>query len=181
MRELSLNVMDVAQNSISAGATLTEILVTERRGYNYLEITIRDNGKGMTPEQVEQVTDPFYTTRTTRKVGLGVPFFKMSSEMTGGSFSIHSIPGKGTTVAAHYHTNHIDMTPIGDMNETVLLLVIGNPDIDFFYQHTLDDKEFTLDTRELREILGEVSFNEPEITQWIREYLAEHEAALREP
>jgi anti-sigma regulatory factor (Ser/Thr protein kinase) len=178
MRELSLNVMDVVQNSLSAGAALTEILVEENRADCALTITIKDNGRGMTAEQVEKVTDPFYTTRTTRKVGLGVPFFKMSSEMTGGSFSITSQPGVGTEVIARYRTDHIDMTPLGDMKETILLLVIGNPEVDFLYRHTLDGESFALDTRELREILGDVPFSEPDITQWIREYLAEGEAEI---
>ena len=112
MRELSLNVMDVAQNSITAGASLIEILVEEDRQKGELVIFIIDNGKGMSEEQVQRVIDPFYTTRTTRKVGLGVPFFKMEAEMTGGDFSIQSQLGKGTTVRARFVTSHVrNMTP----------------------------------------------------------------------
>jgi anti-sigma regulatory factor (Ser/Thr protein kinase) len=174
MRELSLNVMDVAQNSISAGAKLVEISVIETG--ERLAITIADDGKGMTEEQVRSVTDPFYTTRTTRSVGLGVPFFKMSSEMTGGTFEIRSVPGEGTAVTAGYVAAHIDMTPIGDMNETILLLIFGNPNLDFLYRRERDGKGFTLDTRQLREVLGEdVPLNDNDVAAWIRAYLAEQE------
>jgi len=176
MRELSLNIMDVAQNSVSAGASLIEISVVEQTGDNTLTITIADNGKGRTEEQVRSVTDPFFTTRTTRSVGLGVPFFKMSSEMTGGSFSIESTQGEGTTVTAKYNTSHIDMTPIGDMNETILLLIFGSPHLDFLYTRKRDDAGFTLDTRELREVLGDdVPLNDNDVAAWIREHLAEQE------
>lgn len=177
MRELSLNVMDVVQNSISANASLIEI--TQRESGDSLVITIRDNGCGMTPEQVESVTNPFFTTRTTRDVGLGVPLFKMASEQTGGSFSIESEKGKGTLVTAGFCADHIDMTPVGDMNETILLLVTCNPDIDFVYIREREDKGFTLDTRELREVLGgDVPLGSPDVVAWIRDYLAENEAEV---
>lgn len=172
MRELSLNVMDVAQNSISAGARLIEISVA--KGAGSLVITIRDDGGGMAPEILEKVADPFYTTRSTRSVGLGVPLFKMAAEMTGGSFAIESEPGRGTTVTARFVPSHIDMMPLGDMNETVLLLITCNPDIDFVYESRSGGSCFTLDTRELREALGgEVSLADPEVVAWIRDYLAE--------
>lgn len=178
IRELSLNVMDVTQNSITAGADLIQVRVMEDTVQKTLEITILDNGKGMTPEQVEQVTNPFYTTRTTRSIGLGIPFFKMSSELTGGHFSIASAPGNGTAVTACYNTSHIDMTPVGSMAETILLLIVGNPELDFAYHRTRDEKQFTLDTRELREILEGVSLSSPDVSIWIREYLSEQEALL---
>ena len=127
MQELSLNVLDIAQNSIRAGASLIAITVTERRADALLEISIADNGCGMSREQVDRVMDPFFTTRTTRKVGLGVPFFKMSAEATGGDFSIVSELGAGTTTTARYHTDHLDMLPIGDMNATILSLITMNP------------------------------------------------------
>ena len=178
MRELSLNVMDVVQNSITARANLIEISVISKSAEHDLSITIKDNGHGMTAEQVEKVIDPFYSTRTTRKIGLGVPFFKMSSEQTGGSFSIFSQKGIGTDVTARYKTNHIDMTPTGDMNETILLLVVGNPGLDFVYTKAVDSNSFTLDTRELKEILGDVSLSSPDVTIWIKEYLDEQESLL---
>lgn len=178
MRELSLNVMDVAQNSIAAEASLITIAVEGDTAAHSLTISIEDNGRGMTPEQAERVQSPFYTTRTTRDVGLGVPLFKMASEMTGGRFTVESEPGRGTVVRAGFDTSHIDMPPLGDMNETILLLVISNPGLDFVYRRKVDGAEFTLDTRRLREILGEeVPLNDPEVAAWIREYLAEGEGA----
>lgn len=179
MRELSLNVMDVAQNSISAKATLIEIAQKADSTAGTLVITISDNGCGMTAEQVQSVTNPFYTTRTTRSVGLGVPLFKMACEMTGGSFSIVSEPGRGTAVTAKFITGHIDMTPAGDMSETILLLITCNPDIDFTYTNERDSGGYTLDTRELREALGgEVPLNDPGVAAWIRAYLAEQDGML---
>lgn len=179
MRELSLNVMDVVQNSISAGAGLIAVTVAEDTAARRLSIGIDDDGRGMSAQVAAQVQDPFYTTRTTRKVGLGIPFFKMAAEMTGGGFSIESQPGAGTRVLATFCTDHIDMVPLGDLNETVLLLIAANPDLDFIYTHSRDGASFALDTRELREVLGgEVSLADPQVIAWIKEYLAEGSAEL---
>ena len=123
MRELSLNVLDIAQNSISAGATLIEIEIREDTAGRLLTIRIADDGCGMTPEKLKSVADPFYTTRTTRKVGMGVPLFRMAAEMTGGGFDITSEPGKGTTVTALFHTDHVDFIPLGDICSTVTMLL----------------------------------------------------------
>ena len=128
----------------------------------------------MTKEQVERVTDPFYTSRTTRKVGLGVPFFKLAAESTGGSFSIESEPGKGTTVTAVFTLNHIDRMPLGDMTATIQTLIQGHPDTDFLYVYRCGEKEFSLDTREMRAILGDVSLTTPEISSYIKDYLTEN-------
>ena len=177
MRELSLNVMDVVQNSITAKATL--IQVAEKWEGSSLVITIQDNGSGMTKEQVESVVNPFYTTRTTRDVGLGVPLFKMACEQTGGAFSIASEKGGGTLVTARFAAGHIDMTPVGDMDETILLLITCNPDIDFVYEKEKDGRGFTLDTRELREVLGgDVPLSSPDVAGWIRGYLKEQQEEL---
>lgn len=174
MRELSLNVMDVAQNSITAGASLIEIRVEEDRQKGELVISILDNGKGMSKEQVRRVVDPFFTTRTTRKVGLGVPLFKMEAEMTGGDFSVRSELGKGTEVRARFITTHVDMIPLGNINDTMVLLISCNPDRDFLFIHQIDGKKLELDTRQLRQVLGEdVPLNEPDVVQWIRGYLQE--------
>ena len=173
MQDLSLNVMDVAQNSVVAGADRIEILVEETG--DLLTIRIRDNGHGMTEEQLQSVTDPFFTTRTTRKVGLGVPLFKMQAEMTGGDFTISSQEGKGTDVTALFHADHVDMIPIGDMETTVSLLIAMNPERDFLYTRSRNGSSFTLDTRELREVLGEdVPLNTPDVTEWIKAFLADN-------
>lgn len=133
MRELSLNVLDIAQNSISAGAKLIEIDIREDTAKRLLTIRIADDGCGMTREKLKSVTDPFYTTRTTRKVGMGVPLFRMAAEMTGGSFEIDSEPGKGTVVTALFHTDHVDFVPLGDICSTVTMLICMNTDRDFRY------------------------------------------------
>lgn len=180
MKELSLNVLDIAQNSISANADLIEIELVESTEKNELFIGISDNGRGMTRQQLEAVRDPFFTTRTTRKVGMGIPLFKMAAEMTGGCFEIESEVGKGTRVKAFFKTDHLDFVPIGDMTSTVLTLITMNQDIDFVYRRTLNEKAFTLDTRSLKEILGDVSLSEPSISAWIRDYISENTKQLTE-
>lgn len=178
MTEISLNILDVAENSIRAGAPLTEISVRADKAADTLTVIIKDNGCGMTKEQIERVTDPFYTTRKTRKVGLGVPFFKLAAEASGGSFEITSEVGVGTVVKAVFGLSNIDRMPLGDMTGTIHALVTLNPAVDFLYTYEIDGRGFTLDTREFREILGDVSFNEPEVSQYIREYLTENKAEV---
>lgn len=174
MRELSLHVLDIAQNSISAGAALIKISVDEDMQSDSLTLCIADNGRGMTEEQAARVSDPFYTTRTTRKVGLGVPLFRMAAEMTGGDFSVKSQPGMGTTVTARFVTSSIDMIPLGDVNSTVSLLIRCNPEIDFIFRRSFNGNSFTLDTRELKATLGpEVPLDTQEVMEWIEGYLAE--------
>lgn len=186
MRELSLNVMDIAQNSISAGASLITILVEEDLPGDTLSISVVDNGKGMSEETVRKVVDPFYTTRTTRSVGLGIPLFKMEAEMTGGSFEISSKLGQGTKLTAVFKPSSVDMIPLGDINGTVQLLISCNPQLDFLFRRTLrteqGQREFTLETAELRQVLGEdVPLDTPDVVLWIKDYLSEQTAALLDP
>ncbi|MCD8300961.1 MAG: sensor histidine kinase [Clostridiales bacterium] len=176
--EISLNILDVAQNSISAGAKLIRITVDEQVGDHSLKVIIADDGCGMSAETLEHVTDPFYTTRTTRNVGLGIPFLKQEAECTGGDFSIESEPGVGTTVTALFKTDNIDCMPLGDIGATIHSLVTMNTAIDFCYTRVVDENSFVLDTGEFREILGEVPFDEPEVSQFIRGYLEENEREL---
>lgn len=183
MRELSLNVMDIAQNSIRAGASLTTIRIDESVPADTLSITVTDNGCGMSEEQVKSVIDPFFTTRTTRKVGLGVPLFKMEAEMTGGAFTIDSTLNVGTSLTAVFKPSHVDMIPLGDIGSVMHLLITCNPEIDFLYIRTKihadgTKKEVSLDTRDLREQLGEIPFSEPAVSEWIRDYIAEMEGEL---
>lgn len=178
MRELSLNILDIAQNSIAAGATIVTVRVEENSAADRLTLAVEDNGKGMTAEQVVQVMDPFYTTRTTRKVGMGIPLFRMAAEMAGGGLTIDSTPGAGTTVTAAFSLSNIDRMPLGDMADTMVTLIRLNPQLDFVYRHTVDGAVFELDTRTLRETLGEVPLNEPEVAGWISDYLAEGLAPL---
>ena len=174
MEELSLNILDIAQNSVRAEASQVGITVKELKAMDRMIITITDNGCGMTPEQVAHVEDPFFTTRTTRKVGLGVPFFKMAALMTGGDFSIRSQVGVGTEVEAQFGLSHIDRMPLGDMNSTIHTLVTMHEECDFLYTFRFNEKDFSLDTREFREVLGDISFTEPEVSLYIKDYLREN-------
>lgn len=178
MTELSLHVLDIAENSTKAKAGLVTISVVISTEKDRLTITIEDNGCGMNAEQLARVTDPFYTTRTTRKVGLGVPFFQMAAEATGGSFSISSQENIGTVVVAEFVLSHIDRMPLGDMNATMHTLITMHEECDFLYRYCFDDREFTLDTREFRAILDGVPFNTPEVSAYIRQYLSENEAEV---
>ncbi len=177
MKELSLNILDIAENSVKAGATLTEILLTERT--DELTLVIRDDGCGMTEDVLRSVTDPFYTTRTTRKVGMGVPLLKLEAEMTGGRFSITSRAASehpadhGTTVTAVFVPTHIDCLPLGDVVATVVTLIQGHPDTDFRFLHDLGERQVELDTREMRAVLEDVPLNSYEVLQWIEGSLRE--------
>lgn len=180
MKDLSLYILDITMNSVRAGADKIEVVLSEEN--NVLTLRIKDNGCGMTQDQIEHLSDPFFTTRKTRKVGLGVPFLRMLAEMTGGSVDIISKPesegaGHGTTVTATFHTDHIDFIPLGNLVETMLTLIQGSPDIDFFFSHKIESKEVRLDTAEMREILGgDVPLNSYEVLGFIKEYLADQYA-----
>ncbi len=178
MRELSLNILDIAQNSIAAGASLTEILVKEDTKEKTLLIGIYDNGKGMSEEQVKNVQDPFFTTRTTRKVGMGIPLFKLAAEQTGGSFKITSELGVGTRVDAFFKTDSIDFTPLGDMEATVSTIVSMNEDKDFVYTRSVDEKEFVFKSADIKKILDGVPLSEPSVITWIEDYIRENTEQL---
>ncbi len=183
MKELSLNILDITENSVKAGASLTSIIIEEKG--TKLTLTIEDDGKGMSEEILRGVTDPFYTTRTTRKVGLGLPLLKLAAEQSGGemkitSRSIEDDPeNHGTKVTAVFYKDSIDFTPLGDVVSTILTLIQGHPDTDFLFRHTIEDSgekdvSVEMDTRELREALGEdVPLNEYEVIKWIEGYLYE--------
>ncbi len=178
MKELSLNILDIAENSVKARATLTQILLEETA--DTLTITVADDGCGMDEETVARVVDPFYTTRTTRAVGLGLPLLKLEAEMTGGSVAVTSRDkvahptDHGTVVTAVFHTDHIDCPPLGDVVATVVTLIQGHPDDDFLFRHTREGREpVELDTRQLREILGDVPLGSFEVLQWIDGFLTE--------
>lgn len=177
MKELALNILDIAENSVKAKATLTEISIEETG--EKLILTFTDNGTGMTEEVLKTVTDPFYTTRTTRKVGMGLPLLKLEAEMTGGSLEVTSKHisedsiNHGTKVCAVFYKNHIDCTPLGDVVETVATLIQGHPDTDFLFIHKIGEKEISLDTRELRTVLEGVPLNTYEVIKWIKEFLKE--------
>lgn len=183
MKELSLNILDISKNSVKAGATLTEILLNETD--STLTLTIKDDGCGMRKEMVENVTDPFTTTRTTRPAGMGIPLLKLAAEMTDGSFKIESRhedeypENHGTEVTAIFNKNHIDFTPIGDVPASITTLIQGSPDTDFLFRHTMPNGEVSVDTRELRAELGDVPLDTFEVILWIEEYLKEQYEALK--
>ncbi len=178
MKELSLNILDIAENSVKARAKNIAIHLTETA--DTLTFTITDDGCGMREEILRGVMDPFYTTRTTRRVGLGIPLLKMAAEQTGGHITITSrheseyADTHGTTLTALFYKNHIDFTPMGDIIATLTTLIQGSPEIDFDFRHEMGEKTVTLDTRQMREILGEdVSLSLPDVIRWIAEYLKE--------
>lgn len=178
MKELSLNVLDIAENSVKARASLISIHLLETE--ETLTVKITDDGCGMKEDMLRSVIDPFCTTRKTRKVGLGIPLLKMAAEQTGGYVTITSRheseypEAHGTCVTALFYKQHIDFTPMGDIVSTLTTLIQGSPAIDFEFRHEMQDRTVTLDTREMREILGaEIPLNEPEILQWIVQYLSD--------
>ncbi|MBE6649938.1 MAG: sensor histidine kinase [Ruminococcaceae bacterium] len=176
MKELSLNILDIAMNSVKAGASLISIKIDESD--DKLLITITDDGCGMSEDMVKRVTDPFCTTRTTRKVGLGIPFYKLAAEQTGGKLEINSKTKEnndavsGTEVKALFMKNHIDCLPLGDIISTVCTLIQGSPDINFEFSHKYNNEVY-LSTAEMRQILGDIPLNSPDVLVWVREYLNE--------
>ncbi len=175
MPELSLNILDVAQNSVTAGASLIRISVLGDTAADRLTIRIEDNGCGMTEEQLQRVTDPFFTSRKTRKVGLGIPFFKMAAELTGGSFHMDSQVGAGTATTAVFVLSSIDRMPLGNMADTMSVLIGPNPHIDFILTMEQDGRSFVMDTRAFREVLGpDIPLSEPQVLNYIERYIDEN-------
>ncbi len=176
MKEISLNILDITQNSIKAEALHIEIVILETE--ETLTFSVKDDGKGMKPDFLKNVTDPFTTTRTTRKVGLGIPLLKMEAEMTGGSFSISSKhrdehEDHGTLVTAVFRKDSIDYVPLGDIISTVETLVQGIGNENFYFRHEMPKGTVELNTAEMREMLGDVPLNSPDVVLWVREYLQE--------
>ncbi len=173
MRDLSMHVLDIAQNSVKANAK-TVTISFGFDGNGLLTIVFQDDGDGMTPELLSRVADPFTTNRTTRRVGLGIPLIKENAEATGGGVTIESEPGKGTTLTATFHLDHIDCPPMGDMCDTLLTLVLLNPDgPDFVYEVERPGRKADFDTRVIRGALGGVPLNAPEVADWMRGTLEE--------
>ncbi len=164
--------MDVVENGITAGAGFIHILIEEDRIQNRLKVTIKDDGKGMPPDMLRKVTDPFVTSRTTRRVGLGLSLMNEAAKRCDGDFSVESEPGRGTSVTAIFRYDHIDRAPIGDIAGTITMLMAGNTNIDFAYDHVIDGNRFTVDTRELRKELGEL-LNDPALLFHMKKQIEE--------
>ena len=178
MKELSLNVLDLAQNALSAGARHIEIAIEESEADDRLSLRIADDGSGMDPDFLAGDTDPFVTTRTTRQVGMGIPLIKMAAEMAEGDFRIRSQKGEGTELTATFRRSHMDRMPVGDMAGTLAALVQGAPDVDYIYKRTTDCGSFTFDTALIRKELEGVPLGEPAVLNWIREYIVSGEAEV---
>lgn len=178
MKELSLHLLDIVKNSTAAGASLVEVRLEEDESRT-LTVTIKDDGRGMSPELVHAVFDPFTTTRTTRKVGMGIPLYRLTAEQTGGGLTVESEVGAGTTVTAVFHRDHLDCPPLGDFPGVAAMLIQGSPDADFLFVRSTPKGSYELDTREMREMLGEnAPLNSPEVFLWVNEYLKEQEATI---
>lgn len=173
MRDLAMHLLDLVQNSIEAGAKQVELILCENKSANLFTLTVRDNGRGMTEEKIRQVLDPFVTTRITRKVGLGLPLMDMSTRQCGGSLTIESEVGKGTTVTASYPFDHLDRPPLGNIEQTVRTLLVANPELDFRFEHQVEDKKFVLATQDIVAILGNIPLTQPEVLLWLDEYIEE--------
>lgn len=184
MRELSLHILDILQNSVEAGATWIELLLEEDLTNDILSITVKDNGRGMDEAQVTRATDPFFTTRTTRHVGLGLPLLAAATERCAGSFKISSAPGAGTTVVAEFQHSHIDRASLGNIADTLLALIMSesfSQACDLHYVHRVGDKKFEFDTAQIREELGEIPLTHRLVRDWLREFISEGEKTLYEP
>jgi len=173
VRELSLHIMDIVENSVTAGATQVRISVTEDTRRNLLRISIKDNGRGIPEGRLDQVLDPFYTTKTTRRVGLGLSLFREASRRCDGEFTLRSQEGEGTEVSASFRLDHIDLAPLGDMASSMTSLIMGNPGVDFSYTHGRDGREFHVDTREIKGGLEDVPITHPEVIKTIGESIRE--------
>jgi hypothetical protein len=167
VRELSLHILDVVENGITAGADCIAVRVEESAPDDRLQITIQDNGRGIPAEKIRSVDDPFVTTRTTRRVGLGLSLLSAAARRCGGDITVSAPPGGGTEVTAWFRRGHIDRAPLGDMAATLGMLILGNPHVDFVYVHRLDQNEFSLDTRDIKKQLEDVPLNDPAVIQHI--------------
>ncbi|PKN70573.1 MAG: ATP-binding protein [Deltaproteobacteria bacterium HGW-Deltaproteobacteria-12] len=173
MLELAEHILDIAENSVRAGARLIEINIAEDTANDSLSIEITDDGHGMKQEEINKVTDPFYTTKTVRRVGLGIPLLADAARITGGCFNLESQEGKGTTVKATFGLSHVDRQPMGNIISTLIVLIAGNSDVDFFYKYRHNDRQSEFDTRTIRKEIEDVPINHPEILKYIRGVLKE--------
>ncbi|WP_313340499.1 sensor histidine kinase [Sedimentibacter sp.] len=174
MKELSMHILDIAMNSISAGSKLIEIIIEESNNSNLIKIIIKDDGCGMSDDTIKRVTDPFYTTRTTRKVGLGIPLLKEACERCNGYFNINSEIGKGTTVECSFERDNIDRAPVGNMGDTIITIINSLNNCELLYNYSTDEKSFVLSTLELRNILGGADIKSNDILLWVKEYINEN-------
>ena len=168
MEDLSLHILDIAENSITAGATNIRIIINEDIKENLLFLEISDNGKGMDEEMLNNALDPFYTTRTTRNIGLGIPFLADAAREADGDISIKSVKGEGTTITATFRYDNVDRKPLGDIGKTLIVIIASNPDIDIVFEHKKNTSEYLLDTAEIKKELEGVPINAPAVIRFIK-------------
>ncbi len=179
MREIALHLLDIAENSVAADASMVILSVLEDFQTDRLLASVKDNGKGMNEEQLQRVTDPFYTSRTTRKVGLGIPLLKAAAEACNGFLHIDSTPGKGTRLSVEFKHSHIDRMPLGDLPGTILTLVIAYPKVRWIFDYQVvlpgqtERKSFHFDDQPIKEELEGISLSDPDVLSFLREYLEE--------
>jgi hypothetical protein len=171
VRELSLHILDLLQNGLEAGASRLELEINEDSAHNLLTITITDNGRGMDAETLGRVSDPFFTTRTTRNVGLGLPLFKAAAQRCQGDLTITSQPGVGTKVVATFQRDHVDRAPLGDLPSTLLTVILAHEECALGYRHRVEGRRFEFDTAEIRQVLGDVPLTHPRVRAWLEELL----------
>lgn len=173
VKDLSMHIIDIVQNSIEAGATKVELTILEDAVQDSFTIEISDNGRGMDKETAAEAVNPFFTTRKTRRVGLGLPLLKAATERCDGSLTLDSTPGKGTSLRATFRHSHIDRAPLGNIIDTIITLIVGSPDLDLYFHHKANDKEVDFNARELREQLEDVPLNNPAVINWVKNYLTD--------
>ncbi len=181
MRELALHLLDLVQNASEAGARHVEVTITEAPSDDRLTIEVCDDGRGMDAVTAARVTDPFFTTRTTRHVGLGLPLAAAGAEQAGGGIAIQSAPGQGTCITLTYQWRHWDRPPVGDLPATLMAILLGNADLALRYVHRVEQQAFILESQVLRQALGDVPLSHPAVRVWLDDYLHEGEAALALP
>ncbi|PIE34161.1 ATP-binding protein [candidate division KSB3 bacterium] len=180
MKELSLHILDVAQNSTNAQATEIRIEILEDLFANVFRITISDNGCGISEERLNAITNPFTTSRTTRRVGLGLPLLQAAAEQCNGTMTIESAEEQGTTVRATFEHDHIDRQPLGDIVSTLIGLMTGHPAIDFVYHHQVNDRGFTLRTQDIKQELDDMPISDMSVVNFLTEYIQENIHSLYE-
>ncbi len=178
MKELAMHVYDLMENSTAANSTEVKLTIRDSLKDNIYAFTIEDNGKGMTPEFMAKVTDPYTTSRTTRKVGLGLPLIKMNTENCGGGIKLQSEVGKGTRLDFWFQHNHWDRPPMGDLAGTIVMLCAAHEDIHIIYKHITDEDEFVFDTDEIHEALDGMSMNDVKVMGWLKDMVQENLEAI---
>ncbi|WP_075602237.1 ATP-binding protein [Saccharicrinis aurantiacus] len=174
MRDLSMHILDIVGNSVRAKSTEVKIILMEDMDYDILSLRIEDNGCGMSEATIKKAMDPFFTSRKTRKVGLGIPLLQQNAELTNGGITIESEIGKGTQLTAVFVRSHIDRPPLGDIADTIALIISGNPNVNIIYSHSFNDEKYILTTKEIINSLENVSISHPKINQFIKQMIEEN-------